>query len=77
MQPTRERTSGDGGYDRSTKLGLLLLKEEINKLLRQYEDSLNEMPAILSVFDLERSPDFTAIPIAFPIGNTSARYGLY
>ena len=51
---------GDGGYDRSTKLGLLLLKEEINKPLRQYEDYLNEMPAILGVFDLEKSPDFTS-----------------
>ena len=59
---------GDGGYDTSTKIGLLLLKEEINKPLRRLEDYLNEMPGILGVFDLETSPknystteDFTRV----------------
>ncbi|MDB2266007.1 IS5/IS1182 family transposase, partial [Halorubrum ezzemoulense] len=35
---------GDNGYAKSTKIALLLLKEEINKPLRRLEDYLNEMP---------------------------------
>ncbi|ELZ54507.1 MULTISPECIES: IS5 family transposase [Halorubrum] len=54
---------GDDGYDKSTKIGLLLLKEEVNKPLRQFEDYLNEMPGILDVFDLEKSPDFTSFSV--------------
>jgi len=54
---------GDGGYDTSTKIGLLLLKEEINKPLRRLEDYLNEMPGILDVFDLETSPDHSSFSL--------------
>ena len=54
---------GDDGYDDSTKIALLLLKEELNKPLRQFEDYLNEMPGILDVFGLERSPDFTSFSV--------------
>jgi IS5 family transposase len=43
---------GADGYDKSTKIALLLLKEEINKPLRKLEDYLNEMPGLLNVFDL-------------------------
>jgi hypothetical protein len=41
---------GSDGYTKSTKIALLLFKEEVNKLLRQFEDYLNEMPGILAVF---------------------------
>ena len=51
---------GDGGYDISTKIGMLLLKEEINKPLRKLEDYLNEMPGILDVFGVESSPDHSS-----------------
>ena len=54
---------GDDGYDKATKIALLLLKEEINKPLRKLEDYLNEMPGILGVFDLEKSPDYTSFSI--------------
>ncbi len=54
---------GDGGYDKSTKIALLLLKEEVNKPLRQFEDYLNEMPGILDVFGLETSPDYTSFSV--------------
>ena len=43
---------GDGGYDISTKIGMLLLKEEINKPLRRLEDYFNEMSGILDVFGI-------------------------
>jgi IS5 family transposase len=51
---------GDDGYEKSTKIALLLLKEEIDKPLRKLEDYLNEMPGILDVFGLEHSPDYTS-----------------
>jgi IS5 family transposase len=51
---------GDDGYDKSTKIALLLLKEEIDKPLRKLEDYLNEMPGILDVLDIENSPDYTS-----------------
>lgn len=51
---------GDGGYDKSTKIALLLLKEEIDKPLRKLEDYLNEMPGILDVLGIEKSPDYTS-----------------
>ncbi|RZV12572.1 IS5 family transposase [Natrinema hispanicum] len=54
---------GDDGYDKSTKIALLLLKEEVNKPLRQFEDYLNEMPRILAVFGLEKSPDYTSFSV--------------
>jgi IS5 family transposase len=54
---------GDDGYDKSTKIGLLLLREEINKPLRKLEDYLNEMPGILDVFGLEKSPDHTSFSL--------------
>ena len=54
---------GDDGYETSTKIGLLLLKEEINKPLRRLEDYLNEMPGILDVFDLETSPDHSSFSL--------------
>ena len=50
----------DDGYDKSTKIALLLLKEEIDKPLRKLEDYLNEMPGILDVLDIEKSPDYTS-----------------
>jgi len=53
---------GDNGYDKSTKIALLLLKEEINKPLRKL-DYLNEMPGILGVFGLEKSPDYSPFSI--------------
>lgn len=49
----------DDGYDKSTKIALFLLKEEIDKPLRKLEDYLNEMPRIFDVFGLEKSPDYT------------------
>lgn len=54
---------GDDGYARSTKIALLLLKEEIDKPLRKLEDYLNEMPGILGVFGLEKSPDYTSFSV--------------
>ncbi len=54
---------GDDGYDKSTKIALLLLKEEINKPLRKLEDYLNEMPGILDVFGLDESPDHTSFSV--------------
>ena len=51
---------GDGGHADRVKIGLLLLKEEIDKPLRKLEDYLNEMPNILDVFGLTKSPDFTS-----------------
>lgn len=51
---------GDNGYAKSTKIALLLLKEEINKPLRDVEDYLNEMPGILDIFGLNKSPDHTS-----------------
>ena len=54
---------GDGGYDISTKIGMLLLKEEINKPLRRLEDYLNEMPGILEVFGVESSPDHSSFSL--------------
>jgi transposase, IS5 family len=51
---------GDDGYDKSTKITLLLLKEEIDKPLRKLEDYLNEMPGILDVLGIEKSPDYTS-----------------
>jgi IS5 family transposase len=41
------------GNEKSTKIALFLLKEEIGKPLRKLEDYLNELPGILDVFDLE------------------------
>jgi IS5 family transposase len=37
------------------KIGLLLLKEEIDKPLRKLENYRNEMPGILGVFGLDKS----------------------
>ena len=54
---------GADGYAKSTKIALLLLKEEINKPLRKLEDYLNEMPGILDVFDLEESPDHSSFSV--------------
>ena len=54
---------GDDGYAKSTKIALLLLREEVNKPLRQFEDYLNEMPGILDVFGLESSPEFTSFSV--------------
>jgi hypothetical protein len=45
------------GNEKSTKIALFLLKEEIGKPLRKLDDYLNELPGILDVFDLEKSPD--------------------
>jgi len=53
----------DNGYARATKIALLLLKEEINKPHRRFEDYLNEMPGILDVFGLEKSPDYTSFSV--------------
>lgn len=52
---------GDGGHAEWVKIGLILFQEEVNKPLRQFEDYLNEMPGILDVFDLEKSPDHTSV----------------
>ena len=51
---------GDDGYDKSTKIELLLLKEEINKPLRELENYLNEMLGILDVLGIEKSPHYTS-----------------
>lgn len=48
---------GEDGYAKSTKIALLLLKEETNKPLRRLEDYLNEMLGSLDIFGLESSPD--------------------
>mgnify|MGYP000574976659 CR=1 FL=1 len=50
----------DNGFDESTKIAPLLLEEEIDTPLRQLEDYLDEMPGILDVFDIEKSPDHTS-----------------
>ena len=52
---------GDGEHAEWVKIGLLLLREEIGKPLRHCEDYLNEMPDILDVFGLEKSPDHTSL----------------
>ncbi len=51
---------GDDGYDKSTKIALLLLKEEIDKPLRKFEEYLNEMPGIIDVLGIEKSSDYTS-----------------
>lgn len=51
---------GNGGHADWVKIGLLLLKEDIDKPLRKLEDYLNEMSDILSVFGLDKSPDYTS-----------------
>lgn len=43
----------DDKYANWTKIALLLLKEEINKLSRELEDYPNGMPTILDVLGLE------------------------
>jgi IS5 family transposase len=58
-----DAANGDDGYAKSTKIALLLLKEEIDKPLRKLEDYLNEMPGILAVFGLEKSPDYTSFSV--------------
>jgi len=40
--------------------GVLLLCKEIGKPLRHREDYFNEMPGILDVFGLSKSPDHTS-----------------
>lgn len=50
----------DGEHAEWVKIGMLLLCKEIGKPLRHCEDYLNEMPAILDVFGLEKSPDHTS-----------------
>ena len=45
---------GDGEHAEWNKIGLLLLREDIGKPLRDCEDYLNEMPGILDVFGLEK-----------------------
>ncbi len=54
---------GDGGYDTSTKIGLLPLKEEINKPLRRLEDYLSGMPGIFDIFDLDTSSDHSTFSL--------------
>ncbi|SDK12466.1 transposase, IS5 family [Halovenus aranensis] len=54
---------GADGYAKSTRIALLLLKEEVNKPLRQFEDYLNEMPGILDLFDLENSSDQSSFSV--------------
>ncbi|ELZ21468.1 transposase (ISH1) [Natrinema limicola JCM 13563] len=54
---------GDDRYAKSTKIALLLLKEEVNKPLRQFEDYLNEMPGILDVFRVKKSPGYTSFSV--------------
>jgi len=51
---------GDGEHAEWNKIALLLLREDIGKPLRDCEDYLNEMPGILDVFGLEKSPDHTS-----------------
>jgi hypothetical protein len=54
---------GDDGYEASTEISLLLLMEEIDKPLQRVEDYLNEMPGIIDVFGLEKSPDHTSFSV--------------
>jgi IS5 family transposase len=58
--PDAPAVDEDGGHADWVKIGLLLLKEEIDKPLRKLEDHLNEMPDILGVFGLDKSPDYTS-----------------
>jgi len=51
---------GDGERAEWVKIAMLLQYEEIGKPLRHCEDYLNEMPGILDVFGLEKSPDHTS-----------------
>ena len=51
---------GDDGYATSTKIGMLLLEEKIDEPLRDVEDYLNEMPGILDISGLDKSPDHTS-----------------
>lgn len=53
-------TFAEGGHADWIRIGLLPLKEEIDKPLRKLEDCLNEIPGILSVFDLNKSPDHSS-----------------
>jgi IS5 family transposase len=54
---------GADGYAESTKIALLLFKQEISKPLRKLEDYLNEMPGILDVFGLEKSPNYSSFSV--------------
>src|SRR5699024_266930 len=51
--------AGEGEYAEWVKIAMLLQREEIGKPLRHCEDYLNEVPGILDVSGLEKSPDDT------------------
>jgi len=59
-EPDAPAVADNGGHAKWVQLGFLLLQEDLKKPLRKCEDYLNEMPGILDVFGLEKSPDHTS-----------------
>jgi IS5 family transposase len=51
---------GADGYAEWVQIALILSRVELEKSLRETEDYLNEMPGVLDVFGLEKSPDHTS-----------------
>ena len=52
---------GDSGYAKWVQIGLILLRVELEKSLRETEDYLNEMPGVLAVFDLDEAPHYSSV----------------
>jgi hypothetical protein len=53
VHPVIADNDGDGGYDISTKIGMLLLKKEINKPLRRIDDDVyNQRSMSETVFSM-------------------------
>lgn len=52
---------GADGYAKWTQIALILFRVELEKSLRETEDYLNEMPAVLAVFDLDEAPHYSSL----------------
>ncbi|MFC4246645.1 transposase [Natribaculum luteum] len=52
---------GADGYAKWTQIALILFRVELEKSLRETEDYLNEMPAVLAVFDLNEAPHYSSL----------------
>ena len=51
---------GASGYAEWVQIGLILFRVELEKSLRETEDYLNEMPDVLTVFELDEAPHYSS-----------------
>ena len=51
---------GTIGYAEWVQIGLILFRVELERSLRETEDYLNEMPDVLTVFDLDEAPHYSS-----------------